>query len=462
MATIYEKYSNCELKTPIIKKFTKKHQILELLQDVCKSKQKGISNTKIFNFLMSIPFTGKSLYQNINRSDGFKKDTIYRFLQDSTGWSQAIIKTAHSLINKTIDPLTSEKRDDCLIFDDTPIERKRSKHVELISKQFNHAKHTYTNGFRLLTMSWSDGNSFVPVTFNLLSSMNEKAIVAPDKHYATTTPEGKKMRDNAQRKTTDLVLEMLKEAKEHAIKARYVLFDSWFTMPSTVNSIKEIGFDVIGMVKKSSKIHFIVDGKSVSVKKIYANAKKRRGLAHIRYSCIVETKDSKNTTPIKVKLVYVSENKNKKNWLVLLSTDITLSDERICQLYSRRWSTEVFYKVCKSILKLQSGCQCRNFDSIISHIGIVFVQYMMLSEQQRTTKDERSLGELFYYIVDELEEISIAKAIVLVIDTLVETVQNTLKFQKEMAIELLQDFFNNLPHELVKNLKLEPNFFCET
>lgn len=96
-------------------------------------------------------------------------------------------------------------------------------------------------------------------------------------------------------------------------------------------------------------------------KKIYKDATKRRGLALIRYTTIVETKPNQDTTSVKVKLVYISEKKTK-NWLILVSTDTSIDDEQVCQLYVRRWITEVFYKGCKSVLNLKRGCQIRNFD----------------------------------------------------------------------------------------------------
>ena len=54
-------------------------------------------------------------------------------------------------------------------------------------------------------------------------------------------------------KGTVAMLELLKAAKAAAIPAKYVLFDSWFTSPSTLHAVKEIGYDVIGMVKKTPK-----------------------------------------------------------------------------------------------------------------------------------------------------------------------------------------------------------------
>ena len=53
-------------------------------------------------------------------------------------------------------------------------ERNRSKKVGLLTKVYDHAKHRYKFGFRLLTLGWSDGSTFLPVNSILLSSENNK------------------------------------------------------------------------------------------------------------------------------------------------------------------------------------------------------------------------------------------------------------------------------------------------
>ena len=50
----------------------------------------------------------------------------------------------------------------------------RSKKVELLAKVYDHAKHAYRFGFRMLTLGWSDGSTFLPVNSILLSTENEK------------------------------------------------------------------------------------------------------------------------------------------------------------------------------------------------------------------------------------------------------------------------------------------------
>ena len=65
------------------------------------------------------------------------------------------------------------------------------------------------------------------------------------------------------------MLELLKTAKKAAVPAKYVLFDSWFSSPSTLHAVKTIGYDVIGMVKKTPKMFFRYKEEDMSLITIY-------------------------------------------------------------------------------------------------------------------------------------------------------------------------------------------------
>jgi hypothetical protein len=61
-----------------------------------------------------------------------------------------------------------------LILDDSLFSRSRSKAVELLANVHDHTTGKFVRGFRMLTLGWSDGNTFVPLCFSLLSSHNQK------------------------------------------------------------------------------------------------------------------------------------------------------------------------------------------------------------------------------------------------------------------------------------------------
>jgi len=56
---------------------------------------------------------------------------------------------------------------------DSTYDRFRSKVVELLAWIYDHNSGRNLKGFKLLTLGWSDGNSFLPMDFILCSSTKE-------------------------------------------------------------------------------------------------------------------------------------------------------------------------------------------------------------------------------------------------------------------------------------------------
>lgn len=225
-------------------------------------------------------------------------------------------------------------------------ERASAKHVELAAFQFDHAKHKYTRGFRFLQLGWSDGNTFLPVNFSLLSGKNQ---MCSPKSIDGRTFSGKR-KIQAQRKATNVVLELISSALSQGVNASYVLFDSWFSSPKMVHQLRELGLHGVAMVKRSKKVYYQFNDGLMDVKTIFNTQKKRRGRSRYLLSVLVEAVDGETSVP--VKLVYI-RNRNKRNdYLVLATTDTRLSEDEVIQLYGKRWSIEVYFKMCKQYLRL--------------------------------------------------------------------------------------------------------------
>jgi hypothetical protein len=124
--------------------------------------------------------------------------------------------------------------------------------------------------------------------------------------------------------------------------------------------------------------------------------------------------------------------------------------------------TECFFKVCKSYLNLAKGCHCRNFDSINSHTAIVYLQYMMLAEQQRFHVDERSIGDLFYQVVDQLQELSFEASLSALMDALFDAITQELCLSDFDQARLAKVFVDTIPVVLSMKLNVASKSFCET
>lgn len=253
------------------------------------------------------------------------------------------------------------------------------------------------------------------------------------------------------KKGTITMLELLRTAKKADIPAKYVLFDSWFSSPNSLHSVKEIGYDVIAMVKKTPKMFFRYHGEDMPLTNIYNKNKKRRGRSKYLLSVMVDVvKDGKS---IPAKVVYV-RNKNKKNeYLCLISTDVNLAEEEIIRIYGKRWDIEVFFKVCKSYLNLSKECRSISYDAMTAHTAIVFARYMMLSLENRESNDTRSMGELFLYFSDEMSDITWIQAFQLLLQMFRTLLADQIDISDEKIDELVDTFMDAIPALLKSKLQ---------
>lgn len=139
----------------------------------------------------------------------------------------------------------------------------------------------------MLTLGWSDGVTFLPVNSCLLSSENESSRINEGWNVDSNS-NGAKARKCAVKKATEVIPQLISDAIDAGIHANYVLFDSWFSSPKVIRSIKELGLDVVAMVKKSSKIHYRCQGQMRSCKDIFRSCKHRRGRSRYLLSVPVE------------------------------------------------------------------------------------------------------------------------------------------------------------------------------
>ncbi len=261
---------------------------------------------------------------------------------------------------------------------------------------------------------------------------------------------GGNVKAQALRKGTEVTLELLRSALNQGIHADYVLFDTWFSSPKMFQQIRDLKCHCVAMVKRSQKIYYRYQGQKMDVKEIFKRNKKRRGRSRYLLSVQVEAVVEGEVLPIK--LVYI-RNRNKRNdYLVLASTDIDLTEDEIIQLYARRWSVEVYFKMCKQYLKL-AKYQGISYDGIFAHTTLVAIGYMILAVQERESKDDRTLGELFYLLIDELSELSVSEAILQLLVLFQEAFADEYVLDEAVLNNIIEQFLEKLPSSIQKQLK---------
>ena len=433
--------------------FMNKFQIGKLLFKCNAGKAKGIPVIEVFRYLFCLIFSNRSMYmqRKTGTFDGsFCKNTVYRFLNNAKiNRFRFTTLLSSRIINDFMQPLTGENRKDVFVIDDSLFDRSRSKKTELLAKVFDHCSMKYKNGYRMLTLGWSDGNSFVPINHCLMSAADDKNLLCKAADFDGRSLAGKRRRQS-RRKATDVMIDLLKAARSSGISAKYVLFDSWFSSPKTITVLKaDCELDTIAMVKKSSKIKYGYQDGKYNIKEIYKQCKKRRGRS--KYLLSVDVTVGNEAIPAKI--VCVRNKSKKKDWLAIISTDTTISEEEIIRIYGKRWDIEVFFKTCKSYLHLAKECRSLSYDALTAHVSVVFVRYMMLAVTQRCNTDDKTVCELFYRLMDELDDITFSQSMRIIIDALMDTVMEHFHITEQQLEDFTTSFVQRLPKYMQKALE---------
>ena len=307
MSSIPQKHLDEKAFVDCVQRFFSKHQVGRLLARCNGMKEKGVSPVSLLRYKLSNIFVGRSMYMQ-QRTGSFKeefsKNTFYRFLNSAkTNWLRFTSLLAADIVNRDIKGLTNDSRKNVFIIDDSLFNRTSCWKTELRSKVFDHTDMHFKKGFRMLTLSWSDGNTLIPVNSCLLASAKDTNIIGPVKNFDNRTLAGK-----------------------------------------------------------------------------------RRKLART--------------------------------------------------------------KAPEAMLNLIGECRSLSYDALTAHVAIVFTRYMLFAMEQRQNEDQRTLGELFFLLVDEMADITFNRSLGILMAALMASLQEILKLSDEQLTAFTADFEARLPEYL--------------
>lgn len=433
-----------------ISTFIGDHQVGILLNKCGIRKLRGVSPLALFSVIFMLPFEGNNFFRGVvtNGSLPFKKNAAYELLKNPRhNWRKFLLVLA-AQVASFFSRLTNDTREKVLIFDDSTYDRSRSKAVELLAWIFDHNSGRSLKGFKLLTLGWSDGFSFLPLDFILCSSAKAEKRVQDIKKVLDKRTCGYKRRLEATIKSTAHLEAMVKRVISFGIKADYILMDSWFCWPRILAKLGA-HLPVICMAKNMPKVFYRHQDQWVTLGKLYTRLKKRPGKARILASVVVETKHKQ-----KVKIVFV-RHRHKRDWLAILSTKIELSADEIVRIYGKRWDIEVFFKMMKHHLNLEREAQLRDYDGIIGHTTIAMTRYIFLAVEQRCHDDQRTIGSLFFACSEEIKDLSLIEALQRLLALAFDKIRSSGEFVEDVVITMI-DAIMGTAVEFIQSMRRLP------
>lgn len=415
------------------------------------TKKLGFSCLMIFQLLFLLVFEHRNWYQACSSKKAVNlpsKDVIYDFLKVPTfNWRKFLLALSFETIQK-IHRLTSSSRVSVFILDDSVFSRNRSKKVELLARVHDHVTHRFVKGFSLLTLGWTDGFSFIPIDFALLSSTKKENRYCEMDDSIDKRTSGYKRRQEAVQSKPEIAVKLIEHALNQGMVADYVLMDTWFTHAPLIESIAEKGLFVIGMVKQM-KQRYYYQGQLLKLDELFKLVKPNLQKKEL-FGSIQVCLQTAAQTPVKI--VFVRNRNKKSEWLAILSTDTTLSDEEIVRIYGMRWEIEKFFKCSKSILKLAKEFQGRSYDSMISHTTLVFTRYILLEWSRRNEQDPKTIGQLFFVMCEDVKDIDILTALQQLLELFETMSKGTVSLSVATLMSQVANWLESLPSYIKDSL----------
>lgn len=430
-------------------------------------KESGVPVWDILKLLLILPFANipniHALYNSpmAPKTNG-QKDTNYRLLSNQNiNWRNILllfIKRYLRLDNKFTSPSDDTR---CLIFDDTEI-HKTGKAIEGVSKIHSHVSKKFIFGYKLLVAGYWNGSVFIPVDFsfhreNKNNKINKYGLSKKEykEQKKTKRAKGKPVISRFKelnRKKNEVIIQMFKRINHRKIKVDYILIDSWFTTISLIKKLQSVNKNthVIGMYKYNSKV--IINGKERTIKQL---RKSKSGLKRSRKTGFYHMSYIGEIDGLLVKIFLTRKGKNG-NWHTLISTDTSLSYNKMMKVYNIRWSIEVFFKEAKQLLGLGKS-QSTNFDVQVAQMTITMIQYLLLSLRYRMEAYE-TINGLFKDVKQDYIEHKLNDRIMMVILQVLAVLEILgVEFDYGLTISKLISYMDNV--DVFKNWINKPNCY---
>ncbi len=275
------------------------------------------------------------------------------------------------------------------VVDDTSQARAGRK-VEGTSCYFDHTEGRHRKGHQVLQLGLAAEKGFLPLEAQIVTGQKGAIDKPKDKPFRDQrSSAARDMRRAREESKHQLFRGMLQRALRAGFSACYVLADAWFGCKENIDGCLKHQLTAVFQMKRGL-LAYRYHGRSYTIYQLYGRVQRRMRPAHRRarfktasliVSLNLETNLRQPARWVKVRLVFSAPVRaaSADTWVVFLCTNIELSEAKILEVYSLRWSIEVYFKEIKQnlgFLKEQSG----RYQLAYASVHLAALRYLLLFE----------------------------------------------------------------------------------
>ncbi len=431
---------NDKLKNPVFQTI----QLLNMKTILKKSnfsKKEGAEvHMVVLHFVYMLVMNKKISTFKKQSNDSFGKDVYYRLLANSSYNWRSLLSLSSEKILSLLHKVQDSTAIKVFIIDDT-VEDKVGKNVEgSCDSLYSNKEKRKIRGINVVSLNYSDGFSNFMLDFAIAMNQYARVAIEDFSNKVDHRSNAHKRRVETTKGKLQIAIDMVKRAVNSGIYADYLLVDSWYSKPVFLQEMNTLGLRVISRIANSNKIWNFI-GKEKTLEAIYNKYKKlkteKQGhygkkIKFYYFSVVVEHK-----TAGKVKIVFI---KTKEKLIPIVSTDLTINDEEIIEIYKRRWDIEQGYKELREHFGFGKE-ENRIYEALIARITLSFFTYNIVSYINRISNEPKTIGGLFKDLECELHTLAIAMQTFIVILEEIAKIEDVVNRNEDLVsiITVLQD-----------------------
>jgi len=312
-----------------------------------------ITKRQYIEYLISTPvnYTCTNLAEHL---EGVSHDAVTDYLQRDK-------LTARGLW-ELVAPLLKDSPGSYLIVDDSVQNKPYSRKIELVKKQYSGAAHGLVRGIGVINLVHSDGVDFYPI---------DCRIYAPE-------ADGKTKNDHFR----DMVLNATSDKQ---IKARTLLFDSWYASVDNLKLIVRLKRFFVTTLKDNRLVSLSPEGGYIHLQALDWTPHR------LEHGVSVKLKEM----PFRVQLFKVVAPNGDIEWVITNHPEGTFTTSDIQDENAVRWQIEQLHRELKQLTGTEQ-CECRKARSQRNHIACCYHAWLALKVKAQ------HLGKSLYAVQRDL------------------------------------------------------------
>ena len=298
-------------------------------------------------------FTGTHLAEHL---DDVSHDVVTDYLQSER-------LTAHSLW-ELVEDCINDSPEAFLIGDDSVQDKRYSRFIELVKRQYSGAAHGLVRGIGVVNLVHSSGTQgdFYPIDYR---------IYAPDTDGKTKNEHFREM--------------LVRAVGDKGIKARTVLIDSWYAGADNLKLILRLGLVFFTTLKENRLVSFNKEAGYIHLDQLDWTPER------LQHGVLVRLKE----VPFHVRLFKLVATHGDIDWVITNSPDETVTAQVAQDANDVRWQVEELHRGIKQLTGSEK-CQCRKARSQRNHLACCYHAWLSLKVKAQ------QIGKSLYQVKTDL------------------------------------------------------------